>query len=65
MRDELIENKVLTLKDNALTFEKDFLFSSPSSAAAVIMGRSANGLKEWKDQSGRELSAVETVEINE
>jgi hypothetical protein len=29
-------------------FTKDYLFSSPSTAAAVVMGRSANGLIEWK-----------------
>ena len=27
-------------------FTQDYLFSSPSTAAAVVMGRSANGLKE-------------------
>jgi len=33
-------------------FTKDHLFSSPSMAAAVIMGRSANGLIEWKKEDG-------------
>ena len=33
-------------------FTKDYLFSSPSMAAAVIMGRSANGLIEWKKEDG-------------
>jgi len=33
-------------------FMKDHLFSSPSTAAAVVMGRSANGLIEWKKEDG-------------
>ena len=36
-------------------FTKDYLFSSPSTAAAVIMGRSANGLIEWKKKDGSTL----------
>lgn len=65
IRDELIEGGVIVTKGESLVFEQDYLFSSPSSAAAVIMGRSANGLKEWKDSTGRELVAVEEVEIKE
>lgn len=34
---------------------KDLLFSSPSLAAAVVMGRSANGLIEWKLNNGSTL----------
>lgn len=36
-------------------FTKDYLFSSPSAAAAVVLGRSANGLIEWKRQDGSTL----------
>jgi len=36
-------------------FSKDYLFQSPSTAAAVVMGRSANGLIEWKKKDGRTL----------
>ncbi len=36
-------------------FVKDYLFSSPSAAAAVVMGRSANGLIEWKRKDGSTL----------
>lgn len=36
-------------------FTKDYLFSSPSLAAAVVMGRSANGLIEWKTKNGKAL----------
>lgn len=50
-RDSLIKDGVI--KD--FTFIKDYLFSSPSTAAAVVMGRSANGLIEWKRQDGSTL----------
>jgi hypothetical protein len=33
-------------------FLKDYLFPNPSTAAALIMGRSANGLIEWKKEDG-------------
>lgn len=47
-RQDLLDSGVV--KDNKFT--KDYLFSSPSTAAAVIMGRSANGLIEWKKEDG-------------
>ncbi|KPQ45090.1 MAG: hypothetical protein MPEBLZ_00312 [Candidatus Methanoperedens nitroreducens] len=40
-------------------FNQDYLFSSPSTAAAVVMGRSANGLKEWKLKDGSNLGENE------
>jgi len=43
----------------------DYLFSSPSSAAAVVLGRNANGLMEWKDNQGKELKAIEAQEIQQ
>ncbi|WP_191599997.1 GIY-YIG nuclease family protein [Marinomonas algicola] len=63
IRDELIEGGVIVTKGESFVFEQDYLFSSPSSAAAVIMGRSANGLKEWKDDKGRTLATVEEEEL--
>lgn len=33
-------------------FLKDYLFPNPSTAAALVMGRSANGLIEWKKEDG-------------
>lgn len=56
LRISLIKNKII--KQNIFT--KDYLFSSPSSAAAIVMGRSANGLTEWKTEDGRILKAIES-----
>lgn len=38
-----------------LTLTKDVLFNSPSLAAAVVLGRSANGQVEWKLKGGTTL----------
>ena len=65
LRDELIENKVIVNQGDQLVLASDYLFSSPSSAAAVIMGRSANGLVEWKNAQGKELKSVEESEISQ
>lgn len=45
---QLVEDQVLVPTDNGLTsFTSDQAFSSPSAAAAVISGRSANGRTQW------------------
>lgn len=46
-------------------FTKDVVFTSPSLAAAVIMGRDANGLKEWKTKSGVTLKQYEDENFGE
>lgn len=45
-----LRNKLLTEKiiDKNFKFTKDYIFSSPSLAASIVMGRSANGRTEWK-----------------
>lgn len=63
LRKELLESEIIMEVDGKLVFKNDYLFSSPSAAAAVVMGRSANGLTEWKDGSGRVLKSIEANEI--
>jgi hypothetical protein len=41
------------------TLTKDVLFNSPSLAAAVVLGRSANGLIEWKLKGGSTLKDIQ------
>ena len=41
-----------------LQFLKDHRFPSVSTAAAVVMGRNANGWLEWRDDSGRPLQKL-------
>lgn len=53
------------INENALEnweFKEDYLFPSPSTAAAIVMGRSANGLIEWKKRDGSTLKDNEAKE---
>ena len=54
-RQELISDEILRKVTDGYCFTKDWLFSSPSAAAAVCKGMNANGLTEWKDKSGTSL----------
>lgn len=59
LRQRLIQEKTLVEHDGVYVFTKDVEFSSPSAAAAVVHGGSANGLTAWKDKSGRSLKELE------
>lgn len=51
LRDALLAARVLVRATDGhgdFVFAQDFLFASPSAAASVVMGLSANGLDEWK-----------------
>lgn len=64
LRDTLISEGVIIKVQDKLILKHDHLFSSSSSAAMIIMGRSANGLTEWKMKSGKTLQDYETGENN-
>ncbi|GBR49802.1 GIY-YIG nuclease family protein [Neokomagataea thailandica] len=55
-RRQMVEDGDLRVEGAKLIFEKDVLFSSPSTAAIYVFGRSANGWTEWKTLEGRTLS---------
>jgi hypothetical protein len=59
LRKKLIADNTLVEGDGLYVFTKDVEFSSPSAAAAVIHGGSANGLTAWKDESGKTLKELE------
>lgn len=59
LRQRLIQEKTLVERDGLFVFVKDVEFSSPSAAAAVVHGGSANGLTAWRDESGRTLKELE------
>ena len=58
-RKQLIADGTLIDKDGFLVFTKDAEFSSPSAAAAVIHGGSANGLTAWKTEDGKSLKQLD------
>lgn len=59
LRKQLQERGVLTAEGDGLVFTQDFRFGSPSTAAGVLVGGSANGRRAWKDQSGKTLKALQ------
>jgi hypothetical protein len=58
-RKQLIADGKLISKDGFLLFTVDVEFSSPSAAAAVIHGGSANGLIAWKTKDGVTLEHLD------
>lgn len=57
-RGKLISEGVMTVEGDTVVFASDHLFRSPSTAAVALLGRTANGWMEWKDQAGQTLDAV-------
>jgi hypothetical protein len=62
LRQKLIDQKVLLNQGEYFEFTDDYIFSSPSTAAVMVMGRNANGLTEWKQKDGKTLKDFETNE---
>ncbi|GAB4282614.1 MAG: hypothetical protein Kow0068_07270 [Marinilabiliales bacterium] len=62
--DKFISARVIVKNNDKMILKQDHLFSSSSSAAMIIMGRSASGLTEWKMKSGKTLQDFETGENN-
>jgi hypothetical protein len=60
-RKELIADGTLIEKEGLFLFTKDSEFSSPSAAAAVIHGGSANGLTAWKNEDGKSLKQLDEL----
>ncbi len=62
LRSHLIETGVI---DSSFRFTRDYLFSSPSTAASVVRGASINGRIQWKTSDGKTLADVERSYIPE
>jgi hypothetical protein len=65
MRDAFVKSGVVQDEGTAYRFTQDYEFDSPSTAAGVILGRSANGRIEWRDASGRSLKQLQEQEAHE
>lgn len=64
---ELVRNGVLvnTLDGRHREFSRDYAFSSPSAAAAIVAGRSANGRTHWTlESSGQDYAGWQEAKIN-
>ena len=60
-RNKLIDDGTLAQNGDHLKFTRDAEFSSPSAAATVVHGGSANGLLAWKDKDGKTLKELEAI----
>jgi len=58
-RRQLIADGALVEENGFLVFTKDAEFSSPSAAAVVVHGGSANGLTVWKIEGGKSLKDLD------
>ena len=57
LRNSIIDSGII---NKAFEFTEDYIFTSPSYAAAIVMGRNANGLTEWKRKDGKTLKEYES-----
>jgi hypothetical protein len=63
MRLSLIDNGVLQAEGDMLVFTADHLFRTPSGAAIALLGRTANGWLEWKNEQGQTLDALKRQKV--
>ena len=64
MRERLVLRKIFDPKGDQYLLTQDYTFNSPSLAAAVMMGRSANGRTEWKTKDGTTLKELQEREVD-
>lgn len=57
-RQELLASGILAEEGDRLVFTEDYTFKTPSGAAIALLGRNANGWKEWKSKSGATLDEL-------
>lgn len=56
LRNSLFEKGII---NSDYCFTRDYIFTSPSLAAAVVMGRNANGRTEWKTEDHKSIKYIE------
>jgi hypothetical protein len=58
-RTQLKQQGILVGDGDALKMTQDHVFTSSTTAAAVLLGRNASGPQSWKDSSGRTLKQIQ------
>lgn len=61
-RKALIEMGVLQQQGDVYVFTQDYVFTSPSLASSIVLGRSSNGWVDWRDSQGRSRRDIQTQE---
>jgi hypothetical protein len=59
LRKDLLSQGVIEGDGQHYVFTQDHVFNSPSTAAGVVLGRSANGRIEWKTKDGKTLKELQ------
>lgn len=59
MRRKLLETNILEEFGDKLRFAQDAVFSSPSAASNMILGRNSNGFTEWVNKQGKSFKDVQ------
>jgi hypothetical protein len=65
LRKDLLEQGVIVPNGSHYVFVQDQSFNSPSTAAGVVLGRSANGRIEWKSKDGKTLKQIQAATADE
>lgn len=63
LRTKLLETNILIENGDKLEFAEDAIFSSPSAASNMVLGRNSNGFTEWVTESGKTFRQIQE-EIN-
>ena len=64
LRRKLLETEIMIEKGDKLEFAEDAIFSSPSAAANMVLGRNSNGFTEWITENGKTFKQIQD-EINQ
>jgi hypothetical protein len=62
IRQGLLRHGILQDAGGKFRLTQDYVFNSPSTAAGVLLGRSANGRVEWRTKDGRTLKALQELD---
>ncbi|MES2766014.1 MAG: GIY-YIG nuclease family protein [Bacteroidota bacterium] len=58
IRKKLKDDNIIIEESGVYIFQEDFIFASPSTAAAAVLGRRANGWTEWKNNKGKTIDEI-------
>lgn len=58
LRQKLIQTEILQQVNGNYVFQEDYVFNSPSTSGGVVLGRSTNGWKAWKNKDGKTLDEL-------
>ena len=65
LRKDLLAQGVIGGNGTQYGFTQDQVFQSPSTAAGVLLGRSANGRLEWKNSESKTLKELQEAAANQ